>query len=184
VTRVKVDNSTRRVEAGGIQFHASGRKWDKTNLTTDKTQSTMFIGEYTHTVDEKKRISLPSKFKKELGIKVVVSRGLDNCLFLFPYKTWLQISEEMSQTDMKAGDARGFSRFLFSGAVEVDVDSMGRILVPDFLREFGDIKSTVVFTGVHNRVEIWNEKRWDTYRKRMELEGEAMAEKLASVGIR
>ena len=144
----------------------------------------MFIGEHTHTVDEKKRISLPSKFKKELGTKVVVSRGLDNCLFLFPYKAWQKISEEMSNADMKLGDARGFSRFLFSGASEIDVDSMGRILIPDFLRDFADIKSSVVFTGVSSRVEIWNEKRWDTYRKRMESEVDAMAESLAKVGIK
>lgn len=172
----KVDNSTMIVETGGIQLQTSGRKWENKII--------MFIGEYTHTVDEKKRISLPSKFKKELGLKVVVSRGLDNCLFLFPYKTWSTISEEMSKSDMKLGDARGFSRFLFSGAAEIDVDSMGRILIPDFLREFADVKGSVVFTGVHNRVEIWNERRWETYRKRMESEVDAMAEKLATVGIK
>ena len=144
----------------------------------------MFIGEYTHTVDEKKRISLPAKFKKELGTKVVVTRGLDNCLFLFPHKTWLEISAELSNLDVKQADARGFSRFMFSGAVEIDMDSMGRILIPDFLREFGDLKSPVVFAGVHNRIEIWNEKRWGSYKKRIESQADMMAEKLGSVGIR
>lgn len=144
----------------------------------------MFIGEYTHTIDEKKRISLPSKFKKELGTKVVVTRGLDNCLFLFPYKTWEAISKELSGLDVKQADARGFSRFMFSGASEIDVDSNGRILVPDYLREFGDLKSPVIFAGVHNRIEIWNEKRWKAYTKRIESEVDMMAEKLGSVGIR
>lgn len=144
----------------------------------------MFIGEYTHTVDEKKRISLPSKFKKELGNKVVVTRGLDNCLFLFPYKTWTQISSEMAKLGMMQADTRGFSRFMFSGASEIDVDSMGRILIPDYLREFGDLKSPVVFAGVHDRIEIWNEKRWDTYKKKIESQADMMAEKLGSVGIR
>lgn len=143
----------------------------------------MFIGEHTHTVDEKKRISLPSKFKKELGIKVVVTRGLDNCLFLFPHKTWLVISKEMSKLGMMQSDTRGFSRFMFSGASEIDVDSMGRILIPDYLREFADIKSPVVFAGVHDRIEIWNEKRWKDYTKRIESQADMMAEKLGSIGM-
>lgn len=143
----------------------------------------MFIGEYTHTVDDKKRISLPSKFKKELGSKVVVTRGLDNCLFLFTHKTWKTISGEMAKLGMMQADTRGFSRFMFSGASEIDVDSMGRILIPDYLREFADVKSTVVFAGVHDRIEIWNEKRWDIYKKRIESEVDMMAEKLGSVGM-
>jgi MraZ protein len=112
----------------------------------------MFIGEYTHTVDEKKRISLPAKFKKELGSKVVVTRGLDNCLSLFPHKTWTKIAEDMSKLDAKQADARGFSRFVFSGASEIDVDSMGRILIPDYLKEFGDLKNQVIFAGIGARV--------------------------------
>ncbi|MES2214359.1 MAG: division/cell wall cluster transcriptional repressor MraZ [Patescibacteria group bacterium] len=144
----------------------------------------MFIGEYTHTVDEKKRISLPSKFKAELGKKVVVTRGLDNCLFLFPHKTWQVIAKEMSKLDVKQADARGFSRFMFSGASEIDVDSMGRILIPDYLREFGDLKTPVVFAGVSDRIEIWNERRWDTYKKRIESQADMMAEKLGTIGIR
>ncbi len=143
----------------------------------------MFIGEHTHTVDEKKRISLPSKFKKELGTKVVVTRGLDNCLFLFPHKTWTEISKEMSKLGMMQSDTRGFSRFMFSGATEIDVDSMGRILIPDYLREFGGLSSPVVFAGVHDRIEIWNEKRWKTYTKRIESQADMMAEKLGKVGM-
>lgn len=144
----------------------------------------MFIGEYTHTVDEKKRISLPSKFRKELGSKVVVTRGLDNCLFLFPHKTWLAISEETAKLGLMQLDSRGFTRFMFSGASEIDVDSMGRILIPDYLREFAAIKSPVIFAGVHNRIEIWNEKRWETYKRKIESEVEGMAEKLGSIGLR
>ena len=144
----------------------------------------MFIGEYTHTVDEKKRISLPSKFRKELGSKVVVTRGLDNCLFLFPHKTWENISEETAKLGLMQHDTRGFTRFMFSGASEIEVDSMGRILIPDYLREFAAIKSPVIFAGVHNRIEIWNEKRWDAYKKKIESQAEEMAEKLGSVGLK
>jgi len=143
----------------------------------------MFIGEYTHTVDEKKRISLPSKFKKELGAKVVVTRGLDNCLFLFPHKTWATIAEELSKLGMMQSDTRGFSRFMFSGAAEIDIDASGRILIPDYLKEFADLKTTVVFSGVHNRIEIWNEKRWSAYKQKIESQADMMAEKLGSVGM-
>lgn len=143
----------------------------------------MFIGEYTHAVDEKKRISLPAKFRKELGSKVVVTRGLDNCLFLFPHKTWKRLSEDFSKFGWSA-DARGFTRFMYSGATEIDVDSMGRVLVPEFLKEFAHIKSPVIFAGVHDRIEIWNDKRWQEYKKKIETDADGMAEKLGSIGLR
>jgi MraZ protein len=142
----------------------------------------MLIGEYRHTVDDKKRISLPAKFRKELGKKVVVTRGLDNCLFLFPHKTWEANAKEIAKLGWKA-DARGFTRFMFSGASEIDIDSMGRILIPDYLKEFAGLKSPVIFAGVHDRIEIWNEKRWESYKKQIEREADSMAEKLSQVGI-
>ena len=129
----------------------------------------MFIGEYTHTVDEKKRFSLPAKFRKELGNKVVVTRGKDRCLQLFPHKTWVAISEEVKSLGHVESDHR-YERFTFSGASEIEIDSIGRILIPEFLREFADLKSLIVLTGVHDRVEIWNDKRWTIYRKKLESE--------------
>lgn len=143
----------------------------------------MFIGEYRHSIDDKSRVSLPAKFKKELGKKVFVTRGLDNCLFLFTTSTWQTISDESAKHGHMQMDSRGFNRFLFSGAVEVDVDAMGRILIPDYLREFAKLKSTVVFAGVHNRIEIWQDKLWDAYKKRIESQAEDMAEKLGAVGL-
>jgi MraZ protein len=157
----------------------SGKEW----------HTEMFIGEYKHTIDDKNRISLPAKFRKELGRKVVVTRGLDNCLFLYTHKAWSEKSPEIAKLGWQA-DARGFSRFMFSGAVEVEVDSMGRILIPDYLREFGSINprhggagTPVIFAGVHDRIEIWNEKRWDTYKKKIESQADMMADKLGSVGL-
>ena len=137
----------------------------------------MFIGEYTHTVDEKNRFSLPAKFRKELGRKIVVTRGKDHCLFLYPHKTWDAISKEVQQLGHVASDHR-YTRFTFSGASEIEIDSIGRILVPEFLRAFADLpagrqgsrSSVVVITGVHDRVEIWNNRRWLTYRKKLESE--------------
>ncbi len=143
----------------------------------------MLLGEYTHTVDEKNRISLPSKFRKEVGKKVVITHGLDNCLFLYPLKEWEKISTKLAELGMGQADTRGFNRFMLAGAVETDVDSIGRILIADFLREFADLKSRVVFTGVHNRVEIWNEKSWKEYKKKIEKQADTMAEKLGEIGV-
>ena len=129
----------------------------------------MFIGEYTHTVDEKNRFSLPAKFRAALGRKIVVTRGKDHCLFLYSHRTWLQISEEVKRLGHVETDPR-FARFTFAGAAEVEIDSIGRILIPEFLREFAELKNSIVITGVHDRVEIWNEKRWAAYRKKLENE--------------
>lgn len=142
----------------------------------------MLIGEYTHQIDEKNRISLPIKFRKELGKKIVITHGLDNCLFLYPQKGWKAISEKLSKLGIGQGSQRGMSRFMLAGAVEVDIDTIGRILLPDFLKSFAKIDEKVVFAGVYNRVEMWNEKRWQDYKKKIESEAEALAEKLGDIG--
>ena len=129
----------------------------------------MFIGEYTHTVDENNRFSLPAKFRKELGRKVVATRGKDHCLFLYPIKTWAKISEEVAKLGHVESDPR-YARFTFAGASEIEIDSIGRILIPEFLREFADLKNPIVITGVHDRVEIWSDKRWAAYKRKLESE--------------
>lgn len=135
----------------------------------------MFIGEYTHTVDEKNRFSLPAKFRSALGRRIVVTRGKDHCLFLYPHKTWSLISQEVKklghvESDFAGGKVTRYARFTFSGASEIEIDSIGRILIPEFLRGFADLKNPIVITGVHDRVEIWNDKRWAAYRKKLESE--------------
>ncbi len=129
----------------------------------------MFIGEYTHTVDEKNRFSLPAKFRKELGRKIVVTRGKDHCLFLYPTKVWAQISKEVAGLGHVESDQR-YARFTFAGASEIEIDSIGRILIPEFLREFAELKNPIVITGVHDKVEIWNDKKWAAYKKKLENE--------------
>ena len=143
----------------------------------------MLIGEYTHAIDPKKRLSLPAKFRKELGKKVVVTRGLDNCLFVYPLRQWQQIAEKVGQLPLGQADTRGFNRFLLSGAVEVDIDSVGRILIPDFLKEFAGLTTKVVLAGIHDRVEIWNEKKWIDYKRHIEKQADALAEKLGGIGV-
>jgi len=129
----------------------------------------MFIGEYTHTADEKNRFSLPARFRKALGRKVVVTRGKDHCLFLYPHKTWVQISKEVQKLGHVEADPR-YARFTFSGAADLEIDSIGRILIPEFLRKFAGLKNSIIITGVHDRVEIWNDKSWNAYRKKLESE--------------
>ena len=114
----------------------------------------MLIGEYKHSLDDKKRISLPAKFRKEMGKKIVITPGLDNCLFVFTMGQWNKISEKLSQSSMLKADSRSFNRFMFGGAVEVEIDSIGRMLIPDFLIERAGLKSRVVVIGVEDRVEI------------------------------
>ncbi len=143
----------------------------------------MLIGEYTHTVDPKKRLSLPSKFRKELGKKVVLTRGLDNCIFVYTLADWNQIAEKFGTLSMGQSGSRAFNRFMLSGATEVDVDTSGRVLIPDFLRDFAGIKTKVVLAGVYNRVEIWNEKSWTEYKRRIEKEADSLAEKLGDIGM-
>lgn len=143
----------------------------------------MLIGEYTHTMDSKKRLSLPSKWRKELGKHLVVTRGLDNCLFVYPLKEWHKITEKIGELPLGQADTRSFNRFFLSGAVEVEVDSVGRILVPDFLKEFAKLETKVVLAGIHDRVEIWDEKQWSTYKQSIEKQADSLAEKLGEIGV-
>lgn len=143
----------------------------------------MLIGEYIHTLDAKKRLSLPAKFRKELGKKVVITYGLDRCLFVYPIGIWEKISEKLSELSVGKSDTRGFSRFILAGAQEVDVDTAGRILIADFLKEYSNLNGKVVFAGVYNRIEIWNEKAWTDYKRRIEKQADVLAEKLGDVGV-
>lgn len=139
----------------------------------------MFIGEYIHTVDDKKRISLPSKFRKEAGKKVIITRGLDSCLFLYTSAEWNKISERLGN-EWATSDERGIHRFIYGGAQEVAVDSVGRILIPDYLKKFADLKNKVLFAGINNRIEIWNDQKWDAYKKVVEKRAEELSEKLSN----
>ncbi|MEI7480037.1 MAG: division/cell wall cluster transcriptional repressor MraZ [bacterium] len=143
----------------------------------------MLIGEYTHTIDDKKRVSLPVKFRKEMGKKVVVTPGLDGCLFVFTLSQWTKISEKLSQSSMLQADNRSFNRFMFGGAVEIAVDSIGRVLLPDFLVDRASLKTSVAIIGVQDRVEIWNDSAWSEYKKVVEKQADSLAEKLGGVGI-
>jgi len=142
----------------------------------------MLIGEYTHKLDGKGRVSLPSKFRKELGKKVVITHGLDKSLFVYPLAEWKKIAEKLSELGIGQAGTRGLNRFLLAGAVEVGVDSVGRVLIPDFLRDFASLKGDIVFAGIHTRVEVWSKKGWSEYKSRIQKEADTLAEKLGDIG--
>jgi MraZ protein len=143
----------------------------------------MFIGEYQHSVDPKKRLALPSKFRKELGTRVVVTRGLDKCLFVYPLKTWKELAEKLGTLPMGQSSTRSFVRLMLAGAIDSDVDSQGRILLPEYLKEYAGLSRSVTVAGLFNRLEIWDEKKWKSYRNKAEESSDKVAEQLGELGI-
>lgn len=140
----------------------------------------MFIGEYRHTFDTKNRISLPAKFRKELGRSVVITRGLDHCLNVYPKTAWKTEAARVAQLSTGGSAGRGLARLTLAGAIEADVDTAGRILVPDYLKSYAGLNVKSVVAGVSERVEIWDEKQWMQYTKAIERDAEAFAEKLSA----
>lgn len=147
----------------------------------------MLIGEYIHTIDEKNRVSLPVKFRKEMGKKIIITPGLDNCLFIFTTKEWEKVSNRLSSgdTDLSflSSDQRTFNRNMFGQASDVEVDTIGRILIPDYLKEKIKITGKVALIGVQDRVEVWNEKSWSQFKGEAERKAEGLAEKLSKDGV-
>lgn len=143
----------------------------------------MLIGEYNHTLDDKKRLSLPSKFRKELGKEVVITHGLDHCLFVYSKSEWKNFSDKLGTLSMGQADARSFTRFILGSAVETEVDSAGRVLIPDFLKDFAKLGSKVVVAGIGNRAELWDEKVWKAYKREVEKKADLLAEKLGDIGM-
>lgn len=143
----------------------------------------MLIGEYTHNIDVKKRLAIPAKLRKELGEQVILTRGLDNCLFIYPMQEWQKLTDKLSQLPMGQGNTRSFSRLMLAGAVEAELDPLGRILVPDYLKNYAGLKQKVVIAGVYNRLEIWDEERWTNYKNEVEKNTDMIAEKLGELGL-
>ena len=143
----------------------------------------MLIGEYNHTLDPKKRLAVPAKLRKELGEKAVLTRGLDNCLFLYPMQEWLRLTEKLSQLPMGQGSTRSFLRLMLAGAVEVELDQLGRILVPDYLKNYAGLSQKVIIAGVYNRLEIWDGAKWESYKAEVEKNTDMIAEKLGELGL-
>lgn len=143
----------------------------------------MLIGEHAHNLDAKRRLAIPSKFRKELGEGAILTRGLDNCLFIFPSKYWAPFAEMLAGLSMAKQDTRSFARLFLSAAVEVEFDSLGRILIPERLKEYAGLNKSVVVAGLFNRLEIWDEEKWKNYKLNLEKNSDSIAEKLGELGM-
>ena len=141
----------------------------------------MFMGEYRHNIDEKGRLIVPAKFREALGKEFVVTKGIDQCLFVYPLSEWKIIEEKFREANTTTANARKFARFFFAGACNVEIDKQGRILLPNQLREFADLTKDIVTVGVLNRVEIWNGSKWDENNTFDDMD--EIAEQMAELGI-
>ena len=158
-------------EGGTVVPH--GARWQQ--------EKTMFIGEYSHTIDAKGRLIVPSRFREQLGDEFVVTKGLDGCLFVYENSEWKSFEEKLHALPLTNANARKFSRFFLAGACACEVDRQGRILIPSVLREFAKLEKDVVLVGVGSRIEIWNKAVWN--EKNVYDDMEEIAENMEGLGI-
>jgi MraZ protein len=144
----------------------------------------MFIGEYHHSIDEKGRLAVPTKYRTKIGKQAVVTRGLDQCLFLYPRAAWDELASRIASLPLSKSNTRSFARFLLAGAMDVELDKQGRIVIPEYLRTFAGVTKSVVVAGLYNRLEIWNSEKWEQYRSGAEQGSAMIAETLeAELGV-
>ncbi len=143
----------------------------------------MLMGEYNHSLDAKGRVILPADFRNELGESFIITKGLDNCLFIYPQSEWEQLSVKLRQLPLAKTEARAFVRFFFAGARQVELDKQGRFLIPATLREHASLKKDAVLIGVSNRIEVWSKDEWLKYNEEITPSVSAIAETLAELGI-
>lgn len=159
-------------------FHAYPDRW--ANLSTLRP---MFIGEYKHTIDDKGRLAIPVKFRGDLASGAVVTRGLDTSLFLFPKEEWDKLAEKLAGLPLGQSNSRAFSRLMLAGAMDVEMDKQGRLVLPEYLRTYAGIEKSAVVVGVYNRLELWDNAKWDAYKAKTESDVGNIAEQLGGLGI-
>jgi MraZ protein len=143
----------------------------------------MFMGEFQHSLDDKGRLIIPSKVRENLGEKFIVTRGLDNCLFVYPQTQWKILEEKIKELPTSHADTRAFVRLFFSGAVEAETDKQGRIMIPQHLRQHARIERDVYVIGVSTKVEIWAREAWEHYSSQAQQSYENITETIISIGI-
>ena len=137
----------------------------------------MFLGEHSYTLDSKGRLTLPAKYRDDLAQGVVITRGLDHCLFVFRFEDWKRYTKVLGeQLPFTSKEARQFARFFFAGAVDVIPDRQGRVLVPEYLREHADLDGEVIIIGANNRLEVWKPERWQQSLSEVSADAETIAE--------
>ena len=142
----------------------------------------MFIGEYSHSLDNKNRMIVPVKLRDGLGERFVITKGLDKCLYAYPEKEWKILEEKLKKLPLTNKEARAFVRFFFSGACEVETDKQGRGLIPLNLKEYAGIEKDIVSIGALTRVEIWSKEKWQGYNE-LNIDFNSIAEKMGDLGI-
>jgi MraZ protein len=143
----------------------------------------MFIGEYQHVLDSKKRVAVPAKFRTQFKKGIVVTRGLDGCLFVYPRSEWEKIAEKLGSMPVGEKGTRSFIRMVLAGATDSKLDSQGRVLIPDYLKKYADLNKEVIVAGLFNRLEIWDKKIWEKYKEGAEKNQDEVAEQLGRLGM-
>ena len=143
----------------------------------------MFIGEYKYNLDNKNRLAMPAKFRKLFKEGAVITKGLDNCLFIYTAKEWAKLVDKLANLPISQAKSRAFSRMLLAGAMDVNLDGQGRVILPDYLKEFAALNKKVVIAGLYNRLEVWDDKLWVKYQRTSEKDTNELAEGLVDLGI-
>lgn len=143
----------------------------------------MLLGEFNHNLDNKGRLLIPSKFRNKFSDGIIITRGIDNCLFGFSKDEWGKVVQKLINLPISQANARAFSRLILSGAYETEIDNQGRILIPEILRKYANLSKKVVIVGVYSRIEIWDKENWEKYKKQSEENSEEIAERLSDLGI-
>lgn len=143
----------------------------------------MLLGEYKHSIDDKGRLAIPAKFRPKIEGGAIITRGLDKCLFVFTMREWEKLADKLVALPLAQANSRAFARLMLSGAADVELDSQGRILIPEHLRQYAGLSKNSVIAGVYNRMEVWDAEAWNEYKKKTESASDEIAEKMGELGI-
>jgi MraZ protein len=180
---MEMDNKT-KIETKGEGIEAHQKLQDGWASEVQEPQGKIiFLGEYKHSIDDKSRLALPIKYREAFSQGVVITRGLDNCLFAYPKKDWRKLADKISKLPLTQANARAFSRLMLAGAIDGKLDKQGRIILPSYLRQYAALKNKVTIAGVYNRLEIWSRGRWGRYKKNAEENSSEIAENLSELGL-
>ena len=158
----------------------AGRKY---SVFSRQKREIMFIGEYQHNLDNKGRLAVPAKFRQMLAKGAVVTKGLDNCLFLYPKVKWEEMAQKFANLPVSQAKARAFARHMLAGAMPVEFDTQGRVTLPEYLRKFAQLKKEAIIAGLFDRLEIWDEGNWNKYKESTEKDSNEIAEAMGTMGV-
>lgn len=175
-------NTKEKLETEGRELESHkklGLGWKKEK----DTDGPMFLGEYKHSLDLKGRLALPVKFRSSFKAGIIVTRGLDNCLFVYTKENWAKLAKKISKLPLTKSNARAFARIILAGAMDTKLDKQGRVIIPQYLREYARLRRKTTVAGIYNRLEIWSSGRWSRYKKKSEEDSTKISEELSDLGI-